>query len=707
MPISLLKSPATAFALFAALALACMALAALAVAQLPRTSFEIRPGAAGMVEVTGAAPFDETAPAAIVAPDGSARLLAPMVRFLSTSEFRGSPAENAAEWRDRARLAALLTEPGLALRLPDGRLVPARALPGGLATLAPSAVLSLGMGLCALLIGLWPGVVRPRDWTSRALFANGAALAVVTVTLAINVQASPASGPALHYWNTQANYLATYLWALALLVLFARHPFPIVPRGALYAVALWLVGVWVAGVALPWRDVPTLHLLNALGLGVAILATAGLQARRARTDPAHRAAFRLVGAALVICISLFTALNFVPQLLIGRDLLPIQVTACALLLVYLALAVAISRYRLFDLGSWAVKATVAALVLLAVLVLDLVLVLATGAGWTLSLPFLAAVIAWLPAREILLRRFDARRNRRDILLLRGASEVAFAVSSTDRAARWQALLAAQFAPLEITPCSCDALEIRDDGRRLAVPSPVGGAGLLLGFAGQGRQLFGSADRAVAAALLTLVREMDEARAAYDRGVATERARIARDLHDDVGARLMTSLHREDLAAVRAELREAMSDMRQIIDGMTGPERPLGELLADLRHETVSRLALAGIGADWPAGVAFDDDRPVPAPLGRVLVSVLRELASNTIRHSGAAQVQVGCSLSGGTLALRFADDGCGLAAEGAARPGNGLRNIRRRIEETGGEIALHSAATGTAVELRLPLASRG
>lgn len=707
MPISLLKSPATAFALFAALALACMVAATLAVAQLPKTSFEIRPGTAGAVEVTGAGTFPETAPAAIVAADGTERLAAPIVRFVSASEFRGSPAENAAEWRDRARLAALLSAPGLALRLPDGQLLPAQALAGGIGTLTPSAMLSLGMGLCALLIGLWPGVVRPRDWTSWALFANGAALAVVTVTLAVNAQASTASGPALHYWNTQANYLATYLWALALLVLLARHPFPIVPRAALYAVALWLLGFWAVGIVLPWRDVPALHLLNALALGAAILITAGLQAWRSRADPALSAAFRLVGAALVICVSLFTALNFLPQLLIGRDLLPIQVTACSLLLVYLALAVAISRYRLFDLGSWAVKAAVAALVLVAVLVLDLVLVLATGAGWTLSLPFLAAVIAWLPAREVLLRRFDARRNRRDILLLRGASEVAFAVSATERAARWQALLTEQFAPLEITACTCDTLEIRDEGRRLAVPSPVGGAGLLLGFAGQGRQLFGSADRAVAAALLTLVREMDEARAAYDRGVAAERTRIARDLHDDVGARLMTSLHREDLAAVRAELREAMSDMRQIIDGMTGPERPLGELLADLRHETVSRLALAGIGAEWPAGAAFDDDRPVPAPLGRVLVSVLREIASNAIRHSGAAQVRVECTLSGGTLALRFADDGRGLAAEGAARPGNGLRNIRRRIEETGGEIALHSAATGTAVELRLPLASRG
>lgn len=289
-------------------------------------------------------------------------------------------------------------------------------------------------------------------------------------------------------------------------------------------------------------------------------------------------------------------------------------------------------------------------------------------------------------------------------LLRGASDVAFSLHPEQQAAQWRALLDRQFAPLTQEPGN-DATEtdIRDDGRVLAVPSPLGGPSLALHFADHGRRLFHSEDKAIADGLVMLVREMVAARSAYDRGVQTERQRIARDLHDDVGSRLMTTLHREDIGTVHADVREAMAEMRLIIDGMAGQSRALAHVLADIRHETVNRLGLARIATDWPVGEAFDDERPLPAAQNRVLVSVVRELVSNAIRHAGAAEVRVTCAVEGDDLCLSLHDNGHGFSGTNDAPTGNGLRNMTKRLEEAGGSFLLESGPTGTLAAIRLPL----
>lgn len=387
-------------------------------------------------------------------------------------------------------------------------------------------------------------------------------------------------------------------------------------------------------------------------------------------------------------------------------MLSVPVATTIFLLFYLALAVAIVRYRLFDLGGWAINMALAALVLIFVLVIDFILVVLTDATWTISVAFLTAAIAWLPIRELLLRRTDMKRYRQDILLLRGANEVAFAIRTDQQQALWKALLESRFAPLTIESCACTETEILDDGRVLTIPSPLGGHGLRLRFAGQGGRLFKSEDRSIAMALVTLVSEMVTARASYDRGVQSERQRIARDLHDDVGARLMTTLHRDDLNTVHADVREAMADMRLIIDGMSGQSRRLADIMADLRHETVNRLTLAHIHTLWPVDDLFDEECMISPHHNRVLFSVVRELVSNIIRHSGAGEVAINGTLKDAVLTLNLRDDGLGFDTENGANLGNGLRNTRKRLEECGGGMVVRSNSAGSDIAIILPLISR-
>lgn len=703
---ALLRQPAMTFSVLAVAALLVHIAAVLMIAPLPGDSLSAGVTASGQVSFgEEAVGYPVDAKAVFVDQGGRDRLTVAMSDLLPDPELRGRKEGITAVYDRYNRIAGLLREPGMQLRLPDGRMKPAQARPGNIDSLGADSWLALGIGLCSALAGLWVLVLRPREWAARMFVLSGLGLALGTVTIAAHERVSLAINPHALFWLLQVNYLSAFVFGSAVVALFARYPLPLVPVRWLAVAAAVQAVLWILGLLVPDSKILEVQLAVTLLLGALSVVLAGVQGWLSRRDPALRASFLLIWTSLLLCVGLFSVVNLIPHIFGLPPMMSDPVAASGFVLFYLALAVAIARYRLFDLGAWTLNVALSALVLIAVLAVDFGLVLLTGGTWTVSLAFLSAAIVWLPLREILLRRMDRRRSRRDMLLLRGASEVAFAPKPELQPGLWKRLLERQFSPLTVEPDQCETATIRADGRILAVPSPLGGPAWALGYAGQGNRLFNSEDRSLAAALVALVKEMVDARMAYDRGVRAERLRIARDLHDDVGARLMTTLHRGDLETVHADVREAMADMRLIIDGMSDQVRRLSDLVADLRHETVNRLMLAHVAVDWPITSVFDDDRPVEAVQARVLFSVVRELASNVIRHAGAHAVSISCDMSEGRIAVSIRDDGRGFDSESDAILGNGLRNVRKRIEELGGAMRLESGDGGSVVEILLPIAS--
>lgn len=185
-------------------------------------------------------------------------------------------------------------------------------------------------------------------------------------------------------------------------------------------------------------------------------------------------------------------------------------------------------------------------------------------------------------------------------------------------------------------------------------------------------------------------------------VAAERERIYGNLHDDLGAKLLSLIHGAQTPLQADLARSILQDLRDVVTRSRGTPGTLGDVLADIRGEASQRLATVGIGMSWEEP---DDlpDPPLDTERALHLYRIVREAISNTIRHAQARRLRFRLRHAGDHLGIELTDDGEG-GADAAARPGSGMRSMRSRAAELAGDIHWTPGTEGgTKVLLSFPL----
>jgi signal transduction histidine kinase len=368
-------------------------------------------------------------------------------------------------------------------------------------------------------------------------------------------------------------------------------------------------------------------------------------------------------------------------------------------------ALGLSRHRLFDLDGWAYALLFWVLAGLALLAVDVVLVSVLDANRALSLGGILLVFGfvYLPVRTWLWSKIVSRKTTPEHEIFDAVLQVTFAKDDADRTGRWKELLEKLFDPTEVRASEAEPerATVLDDGLVLEVPRVAGIEPMRLAYPWKGRGLFAARHETLADKLVTLLRQAESRREAFEHGVRDERARIARDMHDDLGAGLLSSLHRDGIDATRDAIRQAIGDVRSIVHELTARQLELGDLLAEIRHETIQRLESAKIDLEWPI------HRPKPGLVMahgsyRHVSSIIRELTSNVIRHSGAKKAVVTIDTTTNRLVIEFTDDGRGFDTE-TVRRGSGLDNLERRATTLGGSITFTREADRTRARLDVPV----
>jgi signal transduction histidine kinase len=194
--------------------------------------------------------------------------------------------------------------------------------------------------------------------------------------------------------------------------------------------------------------------------------------------------------------------------------------------------------------------------------------------------------------------------------------------------------------------------------------------------------------------------------ASEAAVAAERQRIMGDMHDGIGAALISTLSLVEGGSARhadvaTALRECIDDLRLAIDSLEPADGDLAPVLGGLRYRLEPRLRAQGITLDWQV-----QDLPTLAYLTpqKVLhvLRILQEAFTNVLKHAQARRIRVATAVDAGRVSIEVSDDGRGFDGAPSAR-GHGLANMRNRAKAIGGDLRIQPSAAGTTLSLSLPI----
>jgi signal transduction histidine kinase len=261
---------------------------------------------------------------------------------------------------------------------------------------------------------------------------------------------------------------------------------------------------------------------------------------------------------------------------------------------------------------------------------------------------------------------------------------------------WQRILQDAFAPQRLVVVNSAPTEVRlvDQGDSLLVPA-LGSAGALsLTGAGSYTRSFGRSDALLVSSLHALALQGLQARESFVAGAVQERRRIAADLHDDIGGKL---LHLANSGGQEASYaRNTLEDLRTITRGLSAQPRPLSELLADIQYQLGQRAERADIELGWETTLpAADSATMIGSRQSTVLASICSELLRNAMQHQGVRQVHFHIGLADWTLQLQCDNDGAPTDPM-QWKSGLGTTSIRRRVHDLQGQCAWASRSGGGA-----------
>ncbi|MEQ1439863.1 ATP-binding protein [Fontimonas sp. SYSU GA230001] len=189
----------------------------------------------------------------------------------------------------------------------------------------------------------------------------------------------------------------------------------------------------------------------------------------------------------------------------------------------------------------------------------------------------------------------------------------------------------------------------------------------------------------------------------ERIAAEERAKIFRDLHDDIGVKLLALLHTVGDVRHADLVRSIIYDLRDIVSRSRRPPGTLLEVLAQIRDEMEQRLEAFNVELGWRQDPATPDVAVVGASALN-LFRIMREAVTNAIRHAGASTIAVNIACRERQLVFEIAND-----RPGPRRPtpaGSGTLGMQERAASLGGSVRwLNESSGGVKVVLEVPLDS--
>lgn len=196
----------------------------------------------------------------------------------------------------------------------------------------------------------------------------------------------------------------------------------------------------------------------------------------------------------------------------------------------------------------------------------------------------------------------------------------------------------------------------------------------------------------------------------------ERNRIAAEMHDDLGSGLTTIRYLSDRALQKASSEEErvqigriasqsnalIRNMSEIIWALNVRFDTLDSLLAYLRRYAAEFLDEHHISFSWNQNELLENFK-LSGEVRRNIHLTVKEALNNIVKHSGASSVLIHYKTEGDTALLKIQDNGNGFIPDTISSDGNGLYNMKNRMNSIQGNISILQNHPGTEIVLQFPI----
>ncbi len=553
-------------------------------------------------------------------------------------------------------------------------------------------------GMLSLLAGIAVLAFKQYESAAKAYAFNGMSFTLVTFAAAIYSGRELALPGSLFFSLSSFNHLGALLFtasfvAIAWYVPKPLYRFPITRLLVLLYTLFWLADYyrWETASAETWVQLPILA-----GLLLSFIC-AGMQWRRCKQRPDEKQTLRWLLLSLLIPGILFLSFTIVLQWLNIELVIPQGYAFGILLVMYLGISLGVVRFALFELDRWWGNIWLWLLTGISFLIIDISL--ASFLHWNEAISSLLAIIlvgfVYVPIRQWFLTRIFKQRNvSLEALTPQIIHLVTYADKPKELAKQWKKLLQQAFSPLAIKADQGNTsahVKILNQGTVLFVPDIGVGSSLTLEFANQGSRLFTKGDIELTTSIIHMVKKAMHDAQLYQKSIAEERQRISDDLHDDLGAKLLSIVYKSETNEQKELAQQAMGALREVISTSLNEKVYFVDQLKAWEIECKQRVDNHNINFIWKQQ-HIDPALEISTHISIQLSKILREAISNVLKHGDNGDLCVRIQVRCGHLFVSVRNQGAMLCNDNKA--GRGRENMKRRIQSMGGMIRWRGGKRG-------------
>lgn len=555
----------------------------------------------------------------------------------------------------------LRNKQSLSMQLADGSVHELVFLPRHVSNLPPMFWLQLVCGSLGFLICVLIKSTENQQAGVNNFVITGFSYLLFTFAAAIYSTKNLLIDGQLFHVLSGLNHAGAMLFSAALTAFLWNYPKVI---GG-YVISIFAYSIFVANLlidGLQLTDGPaTGSYLWVFGLFLFALLGSVVQWWHARKNPLDRGAVRWLLISIYAGTVFFAGGMMLPILLGLPPLASQGLMFTTFLLMYGGLALGVIRYRLFDLERWWFSIWAWFLGGAAILLIDILIASFLTLSSTSTLVLATAVVGWLyfPIRQWSWHYISYRRGLAvEVWLPQVLSRLIHIKTPLQLEHAWLTSLQDFYQPLsvETNDSQTTVVSIEKNGLQLSLPKLTRPGRILLSNAHQGQRLFTKNDVKNHDVLWTMFDLIHKALLAKVEAANAERDRIRQDIHDDLGAKLLSiQLSSKDKEPAKLA-KEALNDLRNLLHSIEIEPIALSEALLHWQQEAQARLPDTVL-MTWEVPNKNIEVELPPEHFSHI-TRAIRECLTNALRHAEPTTIHCTLNLSNG-LDITIYNNGVG------------------------------------------------